>query len=108
MKLEFPDEIKDAKEMYDAAHQVAVGILAWIKKTEGAKGLKQMGFLAVPHELTMDLLEKIVRRIPREFVKVEEARGHARLFASGTYEIVKAIPSALVVEALKEAKILKA
>ena len=51
-------------------------------------------------DLVEDLKGRVLQYIPSKYVKLTEARGHARLFTGGTYEVLKPIPKSIVVGVL--------
>ena len=50
-------------------------------------------------DVAEEVKERTLNRIPGEYVEIEEARGHARLFTGGTYRVVKPIPKSVIIEA---------
>lgn len=50
-------------------------------------------------DVAEEVKERTLNRIPGEYVEIEEARGHARMFTSGTYRVVKPIPKSVIIEA---------
>jgi hypothetical protein len=59
-----------------------------------------------PVAMSLELKERILRRLPVSHVVLEEATGLARLFRSGLYSFRVPVPAALVVEAIRRAGLL--
>ena len=51
-------------------------------------------------DVAEEVKECALNHIPSEYVEIEEARGHARMFTSGTYRVVKPIPKSVIIEAV--------
>lgn len=66
---------------------------------------KKAPLLLRPEELALEFKDKVLKFIPSGFFSSKEARGHARLFFSGTYTMENNIPRKVLFKALKEARI---
>lgn len=106
MKVKIPTVVRTAKQMDGVALSVAKGVLSYLKGQRGPQSLDKIGPNKNPHWLKMELLEMFVRAIPKEYMEVEHFSGHQRLFASGTYKIVKPIPSEVIISTFKKAGVL--
>ena len=105
MKIEIPDEISDAKGMYETTKNIAENLIGYFKGQLGRRAMEKLGPNKNPDFMTMGLLEKIVCVLPPSHISVEMHRGHARLFSSGTYKILQPIPQGMYLDACKKAGI---
>lgn len=107
MKLSIPNEIADVKTMYEVTHEIAEQLSEYLKSIAPKKDAERMTYFLMPNVLVMEILEKLLKYIPPEYCRMEYYQGHQRLMASGTYEILKPIPSEMYVEALRKAHIIQ-
>jgi hypothetical protein len=97
-----PDFFRTAGELTRFTHKIALHTLRDISDTNLAKLKKHNPMMLVPSEFGQHIAGLILNHI-RDYVEVEEARGHMRMFSGGTYRITKQIPAEVVAEALVKA-----
>ncbi len=61
-----------------------------------------------PENLSLKFAEDFIKKLPREYCKVEEARGHERMFSGGSFELKKNIPEKVFVDILKKMHLVEA
>jgi hypothetical protein len=85
---------------------LAIHLLAGIGPTVRQMYQQRMPSLLNPLEMALELKERILLCLPAEYVMLQPASGLARLFRGGTYSFRQPVPAALVVDALRQARLL--
>jgi hypothetical protein len=109
LRLEAPRQLPETFTLADFerfALKLAVHLLAGIGPTVRQMYQQRMPSLLNPLEMALELKERILLCLPAEYVTLQHAEGLARLFRGGTYFFRQPVPAALVVDALRQARLL--
>lgn len=87
--------------------KMALHCLRWMPDKVRRQIRKNNPLVLNPLELCLLLKEKALGKIPPQYVSLKAARGHARLFYSGTFRFRRKIPRRVVIQALLDSHIIK-
>jgi hypothetical protein len=96
-----PDEL-DLPAFERFSLKVALKSLQTLCPKHRAEIEERMPLLLVPEEMALKVKEEILQHIPDEYVELQEARGHERLFHGGTFSFKRNIPAQVIIDALAQ------
>jgi hypothetical protein len=103
---ECPDKL-DVPAFERFALKFALQFLRGISDKDRKRLMKNCPLVLMPEEMALEVKEKVLRHIPLYYVSSMEARGHERLFHSGTYGFKCKVPQKVVMDAFFKAELLK-
>ncbi len=106
-----PIEIENATELNLNLAHFAFWYLKLMKKQEPEAYetiRKNNPIYLNPESLSLKFAEDFLEKLPREYRKIERARGHERMFSGGSFELVKKIPEKVYVDILRKMHLLEA
>jgi hypothetical protein len=105
-----PADIPDAGALNESMTLFADKLIKHFEKNQPKKWAKikeSNPLMGIPEELQLDITEKVIAALPREYYTEERSRGHIRMFHGGTFCLLKPIPADVLSAAMEKAGYIK-